>query len=215
MASIAPPTFRSPSSCIDPNFSKFNFSVGKFTSRLKRPSPLFSSHSLASSHSAFKVSEPYLCCRCRSSNRDGADSSPSASENVSPSWKWDSAIQEAVKNVLKRFDSFVSSNWSESESGGVTERKSEDEDWDWKRWKKHFTEVEEQEQMVSILKSQLAGAIGREDYEEAAKLKVGIAAAATNDTVGKVISHLNNAVKEELYADAAFIRDHAGAGLVS
>nr|GLL23803.1 protein EXECUTER 1, chloroplastic-like [Ipomoea trifida] len=214
MASIAPPTFRSPSSCIDPNFSKFNFSVGKFTSRLKRPSPLFSSHSLASSHSAFKVSEPSLCCRCRSSDSDGADSSPSASENVSPSWKWDSAIQEAVKNVLKRFDSFVNSNWSESESGGVTERKSEDEDWDWERWKKHFTEVEEQEQTVSILKSQLAGAIGREDYEEAAKLKVGIAAAATNDTVGKVISHLNNAVKEELYADAAFIRDHAGAGLV-
>ncbi|XP_031126114.1 protein EXECUTER 1, chloroplastic-like [Ipomoea triloba] len=214
MASIAPPTFRSPSSCIDPNFSKFNFSVGKFTSRLKRPSPLFSSHSLASSHSAFKVSEPSLCCRCRSSDSDGADSSPSASENVSPSRKWDSAIQEAVKNVLKRFDSFVNSNWSESESGGVTERKSEDEDWDWERWKKHFTEVEEQEQTVSILKSQLAGAIGREDYEEAAKLKVGIAAAATNDTVGKVISHLNNAVKEELYADAAFIRDHAGAGLV-
>nr|GMC87662.1 protein EXECUTER 1, chloroplastic [Ipomoea batatas] len=214
MASIAPPTFRSPSSCIDPNFSKFNFSVGKFTSRLKRPSPLFSSHSLASSHSAFKVSEPSLCCRCRSSDSDGTDSSPSASENVSPSRKWDSAIQEAVKNVLKRFDSFVNSNWSESESGGVTERKSEDEDWDWERWKKHFTEVEEQEQTVSILKSQLAGAIGREDYEEAAKLKVGIAAAATNDTVGKVISHLNNAVKEELYADAAFIRDHAGAGLV-
>ncbi|XP_019196558.1 PREDICTED: protein EXECUTER 1, chloroplastic-like [Ipomoea nil] len=215
MASIAPPTFRSPSTCIDPNFSNFNFSVGKFTSRLKRPSPLFfSSHSLASPLSAFKVSEHSLCCRCRSSDRDGADSSPSASENVSPSWKWDSAIQEAVKNVLKRFDSFVNSNWSESESGGVTERKSEDGDWDWERWKKHFTEVEEQEQMVSILKSQLAGAIGREDYEEAAKLKVGIAAAATNDTVGKVISHLNNAVKEELYADAAFIRDHAGAGLV-
>lgn len=152
MASIAPPTFRSPSTSIDPNFSKFYFSVGKFTSRLKRPSLLFSSHSLASSHSAFKVSESSLCCRCRNSDSDDADSSPSASEDVSSSWKWDSAVQEAVKNVLKRFGSFVSSNWNESESGGVAETKSEDEDWDWERWKKHFAEVEEQEQMVSILK---------------------------------------------------------------
>lgn len=39
--------------------------------------------------------------------------------------------------------------------------------------------------------SQLAHAISREDYEDAAKLKVGIAAAATKDIVGRVMSRLN------------------------
>lgn len=39
--------------------------------------------------------------------------------------------------------------------------------------------------------SQLSHAINREDYEDAARLKVAIAAAATSDTVGGVISRLN------------------------
>jgi len=90
-----------------------------------------------------------------------------------------------------------------------------------------------------------------EDYEEAAKIKVAIAAAANNDSVGKVITLLKvrilmnesytvswfcallfhyiaynliiyvyflilqRAIKEERYNDAAFLRDKAGAGLVS
>lgn len=39
--------------------------------------------------------------------------------------------------------------------------------------------------------SQLGHAVFIEDYEDAARLKVAIAAAATNDTVGRVMSHLN------------------------
>lgn len=39
--------------------------------------------------------------------------------------------------------------------------------------------------------SQLIRAINREDFEDAARLKVAIAAAATNDTVGRVMSYLN------------------------
>lgn len=38
---------------------------------------------------------------------------------------------------------------------------------------------------------QLARAVNRENYEDAARLKVAIAAATTNDTVGRVMSHLN------------------------
>lgn len=34
-------------------------------------------------------------------------------------------------------------------------------------------------------------AVSREDYDDAARVKVAIAAAATNDTVGRVMSHLN------------------------
>ncbi|KAH6825057.1 UvrB/UvrC domain protein [Perilla frutescens var. hirtella] len=40
------------------------------------------------------------------------------------------------------------------------------------------------------LVSQLANVIEREDYEEAARIKVAIAAAARSDTVGRVMSHL-------------------------
>jgi hypothetical protein len=53
-----------------------------------------------------------------------------------------------------------------------------------------------------------------EDYGEAARLKVAIAAASNNDSVGKVIALLKRAIKEERYGDAALLRDNAGAGLV-
>lgn len=104
-------------------------------------------------------------------------------------------------------------------SVGIGERESEvveveDEDWDWDRWKKHFTEIDEQQRIASVLKSQLTRAVNRENYEDAAILKVAIAAATTNDTVGRVMSHLNKAIEEEHYEDAAFIRDYASAGLV-
>lgn len=74
--------------------------------------------------------------------------------------------------------------------------------------------MDEQERLVSILKAQLGHAVVREDYVDAARLKVAIAAATTDDFVGRVISHLNRSIKEEHYWDAAFIRDYAGAGLV-
>ncbi|KAI3913602.1 hypothetical protein MKW92_049315 [Papaver armeniacum] len=90
----------------------------------------------------------------------------------------------------------------------------EGEEWDWDRWKKHFEDVEEQEKIVSVLKSQLNDAVNREEFEDAAELKVAIAAIAANDTVGKVITCLNRAVEEERYGDAALMRDNAGAGLI-
>lgn len=39
--------------------------------------------------------------------------------------------------------------------------------------------------------SQLVRAVNVEDFEDAARLKVAIAAASTNDVVGRVISRLN------------------------
>lgn len=42
-----------------------------------------------------------------------------------------------------------------------------------------------------FVQSQLNRAIKREDYEDAASLKVAIAAAATNDAVGRVMSKFN------------------------
>lgn len=89
-----------------------------------------------------------------------------------------------------------------------------DEEWDWNRWRQHFEEVDDQERLVTILKAQLRHAVYVEDYEEAAKLKVAIAAASNNDSVGRVMSLLKRAIKDERYSDAAFLRDKAGAGLV-
>lgn len=124
-----------------------------------------------------------------------------------------------MRNAIKRFDDFVNSHQRSSNDITIVdngERRNDvkDEDWDWDRWRKHFDEVDEQERIVSVLKSQLSHAINREDYEDAARLKVAIAAATTSDTVGEVISRLNSAIKEEHYQDAAFIRDYAGAGLL-
>ncbi|GKB55564.1 executer 1, chloroplastic-like protein [Tanacetum coccineum] len=60
--------------------------------------------------------------------------------------------------------------------------------------------------------SQLNRVVVKEDYEDVARIKVAIAAAATNDTVGRVMAQLNKAIKEERYKDASFIRDYASAG---
>ncbi|XP_022763652.1 protein EXECUTER 1, chloroplastic-like isoform X2 [Durio zibethinus] len=155
-------------------------------------------------------------CRC----------SNNSSDNNPINWRWDSAIQDVIKNAIKRFDSYMnpfrkdSTTAKDASNDGVSDKLSrrrdeeDDWDWDWDRWKKHFEQVDEQERLLSLLKLQLNEAVRREDYEGAARLKVAIAAAATNDTVGRVISLLNRAVVEERFQDAAFLRDNAGAGLV-
>ncbi|XWS39786.1 hypothetical protein CRYUN_Cryun18bG0084400 [Craigia yunnanensis] len=90
-------------------------------------------------------------------------------------------------------------------------RRDEEDDWDWDRWKKHFEQVDEQERLLSVLKLQLNEAVRRQDYEDAARLKVAIAAVSTNDLVG---SHIPFKLVEERFQDAAFLRDNAGAELV-
>ncbi|XVF01493.1 hypothetical protein REPUB_Repub04eG0093600 [Reevesia pubescens] len=153
-------------------------------------------------------------CRC----------SNNSSDNNSINWRWDSAIQDVLKNAIKRFDSYMNpfrkdstttkDSFNDAVSAKRRTQRDEENDWDWDRWKKHFQLVDKQERLLSLLKSQLNEAVRKEDYEDAARLKVAIAAAATNDTVGRVISHLNRAVVEERFHDAAFLRDNAGAGLV-
>ncbi|XP_020591375.1 protein EXECUTER 1, chloroplastic [Phalaenopsis equestris] len=86
--------------------------------------------------------------------------------------------------------------------------------WDWKRWKRHFVEMEEQEWIVSVLKMQLNDAVAREDYEAAAKLKIALHAAKKSDIVGSAILEYNKAIGEERYNDATFLQDNAGTGLL-
>ncbi|KAJ0247315.1 Protein EXECUTER 1 [Hirschfeldia incana] len=162
-----------------------------------------------------RLSDPAALCRCSSSSSGG--NSSSASDDNPP--RWDDAIQDVLKSAIKRFDSVLSwYNTQDKEAGDgddvVLEEQGEENDWDWERWKKHFELIDDQDRLISVLKSQLNGAVKREEYEDAARLKVAIAAAATNDAVGRVMSTFNRAVLEERYKDAVYLRDNAGAGLV-
>ncbi|KAK7246705.1 hypothetical protein RIF29_41575 [Crotalaria pallida] len=124
---------------------------------------------------------------------------------------WDSIIHDVVSNAITKFDSYLNSL---SPSPTAPQQQHSHSDWDWDRWCLHFQEVDDQDRLLSILKSELRGAVYSENYEVAAKLKVAIAAVAPNDPVATVISLLNSAIEEERYNEAAFLRDKAGAGLV-
>ncbi|KAG9440698.1 hypothetical protein H6P81_020863 [Aristolochia fimbriata] len=156
-----------------------------------------------------KVSADTVLCRCQK-----RPDSASPQEERSG---WDAILQGAARNALNWWNNYInpSRDSPKSRSFGEAGAAREDGgDWDWERWRQHFEEVEEQERLVTLLKSQLGDAVRREDYEDAAKIKVAMAAAARNDTVGQAISYLERALKEERYEDATFIRDHAGAGLL-
>lgn len=56
-----------------------------------------------------------------------------------------------------------------------------------------------------VQQSQLGRAVNKEDYEDAARLKVAIAAAATNDTVGQVMSYLSVRVLHLLFLSMSYI----------
>ncbi|KAG6425021.1 hypothetical protein SASPL_115444 [Salvia splendens] len=169
MTSICPPTFPSPRT--NPKPLKFNFVHSRFISSKFR-------RRLQSGVSLSRVPDSSFCCRCNQRGSGGGDSSDSGAKEV---WRWGFGVQETFRNAIKRFDDYLSSlrdqrtgetlvmaeKWGDEEEEG--------EKWDWERWMNHFLEVDEQERVVSILKSQLANAIEREDYEEAARIKVAIA----------------------------------------
>ncbi|KAJ6371949.1 hypothetical protein OIU77_002295 [Salix suchowensis] len=193
MASISPPS---------PH--KLAFTARK---RLPYPSP---KPQFPSRYPLSRLLSDSALCRCTES-----------SNNPSIQWRWDAALQAVFKNAVKSFDSYMNPTKKGVGNKEVVEGEigEEEEDgdgveWDWDRWRLHFDQVDEQQRLVSLLKSQLGNAVNREDYEDAARIKVAIAAAATNDTVGRVMSQLNRALAQERYLEAAFLRDNAGAGLV-
>ncbi|KAK9112933.1 hypothetical protein Scep_020452 [Stephania cephalantha] len=219
MASVSAPTFPSSSPYGDSNPRTFVSRNPSFLSSRRSP-PLKKSSSSSSSSSArharffcdARVSDSGIC-RCQ--NRSDASS---ASEDYA-NWRWSDQIQDVVRGTIKRFEDYVNLMRREGREGKsgedlVGKRVVDDGDWDWERWKTHFEEVEEQEKIVSVLKSQLGEAIRKEDYGDAAKIKVAIAAVASNDTVGRVMKYFNRAIDEERYGDAAVLRDDAYAGLL-
>ncbi|EPS72739.1 hypothetical protein M569_02016, partial [Genlisea aurea] len=164
-------------------------------------------------------SDSGVFCRCDVGGGNSENDSDSGSHDP---WRLDFGIGKTFRNAVNRIESYLNyfSN-RRVESGGAMPAEinevgevEEDEEWNWERWMKHFVDVDEQERIISILKGQLEVAIDGEDYADAARIKLAIAAASTNDTVGRVLSHMEKFVGEELYRDAALLRDYGGAGLV-
>ncbi|KAL4580983.1 hypothetical protein LXL04_017189 [Taraxacum kok-saghyz] len=197
MATISPPTFPSSTRTFDSTPNKLTYTTPKFTttSQLNHRST-YSSTLL--SHPTPRASVTTSVCRCQKNNEEG-----NSVDNGGPR-RWDLAFQENVRNVINWFHSYMAGHrnnqvenvkgQTDDDSGGVFLIDGDgdgDENWDWERWEKHFTEVDKQEIIVSILESQLHSAVAKEDYEEAARIKVAIAATSTNDTVGIVISQMN------------------------
>ncbi|KAG6489550.1 hypothetical protein ZIOFF_050825 [Zingiber officinale] len=111
---------------------------------------------------------------------------------------WDSLIEGVVHGEAKRWDELVAVYHNYSSKNGLRVVASE-------AGKEDIVEEEK--------KSQLNEAILREDYGEATKLKLAITGATKKDIVGAALTIMNRAIEEERYNDAAFIRDHVGAGL--
>ncbi|XP_020230293.1 protein EXECUTER 2, chloroplastic [Cajanus cajan] len=86
--------------------------------------------------------------------------------------------------------------------------------WDWNRWCRHFSEIEQAENFASVLKFQLDDAIEKEDFQEAVKLKRAIAEATSKDTVAEILSLLKSAIDDERYHDASRLCKNTGSGLV-
>lgn len=91
---------------------------------------------------------------------------------------------------------------------------SSSSDWDWNRWTRYFSEIEQAESFSSVLKFQLEDAIEKEDFQEAAKLKIAIKEATSKDTIAEIMSELKNAIDEERYHDASRLCRSTGSGLV-
>lgn len=117
----------------------------------------------------------------------------------------------------------LSCRCSGNESGGVSNANASTSngfkdgsclDWDWNRWNRHFSEIEQAESFSSVLKFQLEDAIEKEDFQEAAKLKIAIKEATSKDSIAEIMSELKNAIDGERYHEASRLCRSTGSGLV-
>ncbi|KAE8709634.1 putative protein binding protein [Hibiscus syriacus] len=141
------------------------------------------------------------------------DSSPKKSSNLSFVLGWNWSLAAAQNRPFSRRQP-NNSSWRCSCNNPIDSQTVSSSEWDWSRWSRHFYEIEQAESYASVLKFQLEDAIDKEDFEEAAKLKLAIAEVSSKDSVAEIMSQLKNAIDEERYHDASRLSRLTGSGLV-
>ncbi|KAL0307971.1 UNVERIFIED_CONTAM: protein EXECUTER 2, chloroplastic [Sesamum angustifolium] len=114
----------------------------------------------------------------------------------------------------KNYSDCGSNNVTSCSSSSACSSSSSSADWDWNRWTRHFSEIEQAENYASVLKFQLEDAIENEDFQEAAKLKIAIAEATSKDCIAEIMSQLKIAIDEERYHDASRLCRSTASGLL-
>ncbi|KAE8726185.1 Protein EXECUTER 2 [Hibiscus syriacus] len=142
------------------------------------------------------------------------DFSPKKSSNLSFVLGWNWTLAAAAQNRPFSRHQSNNSSWRCSCNNPINSQTISSSEWDWNRWNRHFSEIEQAESYASVLKFQLEDAIDKEDFEEAAKLKLAIAEVSSKDSVAEIMSQLKNAIDEERYHDASRLSRLTGSGLV-
>ncbi|GKV18916.1 hypothetical protein SLEP1_g29235 [Rubroshorea leprosula] len=131
-------------------------------------------------------------------------------------WNWNFSARNKSYSASHRHPkkSTLRCCCADNKSSNNGDATSSTSDWDWNRWSRHFSEIEQTESFASVLKFQLEEAIEKEEFEEAAKLKLAIAEATSKDSVAEIMSQLKDAIAEERYHDASRLARNTGSGLV-
>ncbi|XP_002980519.2 protein EXECUTER 2, chloroplastic isoform X1 [Selaginella moellendorffii] len=164
-------------------------------------------------------------CRCKSEDFDEQQPSSTGDGEAANADAWDRRIESALAGIRapllsmlsiagKKFQQYLLKPRSLTALEVVEDVQLVKEETEWDRWQSFFHEVEEQENLLSVLKFDLEEAVEEEDYSEATRIRNEMLDIRRRDTLGQLMGDLKTALEEERYEDAARIRDETDAGLV-